>query len=279
MPIVPSAAGSAGGKQLKDQRWEKMITSAGNANLKRIRELLDRSRARREQNAFIVEGLRAFRESRKEDILQVFVSESFHKEHPEVEGQVVLENIFRHLSDVRTPQGVLAVVRIPCYSREDMRKGDRQLYLLLEGIQDPGNLGTMLRTGEGAGVSGILMDRNTADIYSPKVVRSTMGSIFRVPFAVCGSLKEEIGSLKAEGVRVYAAALGGEKMYHEEQYPAKTAFLIGNEGRGLSRELLELADERIRIPMGGKVEALNAAVSASLLMYRYRTQRMAEDGE
>ncbi|MCR4892201.1 MAG: RNA methyltransferase [Lachnospiraceae bacterium] len=251
-----------------------MIESPSNPKLKRIRQLLDRSRARREEDAFVVEGLRSFREIPEDDIIEVFISQSFRKDHPDIQGEIIKENIFNHLSDTQNPQGILAVVRQRHYTIEQIMRSSEGLLLILEGIQDPGNLGTMLRVGEGAGVSGILMDRNTADIYSPKVVRSTMGSIFRVPFLYSSDLPDLILGLKEEGVRIYSSHPKAEQLYFEAEYPKKTAFLIGNEGRGLSDELSSLADERISIPMMGKTESLNAAISAALLMYQYRTQRM-----
>ena len=149
------------------------------------------------------------------------------------------------------------------------------LLLVLENLQDPGNLGTIIRTAEGAGVTGILMSRGTADLYNPKVTRSTMGSIFRVPFLYTDDLSGTIGKVKQAGVTVCAAHLQGRHTYDGEDYTRVTAFLIGNESRGLSDGLSELADVRVRIPMAGKVESLNAAVAAAILMYEAGRQRRA----
>ncbi|MBO6133174.1 MAG: RNA methyltransferase [Lachnospiraceae bacterium] len=252
-----------------------MITSAGNPKLRLIRELLDRSRTRRQEGAFIIEGIRSFEEAPKDQILAVFVSESFRKRYPEIEGEVVKEEIFQKLSDVRTPQGIMAAVKIKRYSLDDIlrpgMKGSR-LYLVLEGIQDPGNVGTMIRTAEGAGVAGIIMDRGTADAYAPKVVRSTMGSIFRVPFLYTDDLSFVLSRMKQCGVYVYAAEMGGEEEFGQTEYQEKAAFLIGNEGNGLSSESLKKADKQISIPMMGRVKSLNAAISSALFLYDYRRQ-------
>ena len=145
--------------------------------------------------------------------------------------------------------------------------------LILESIQDPGNLWTMLQTGEGAGISGILMNRTTVDLFNPKTIRSTMGSIYRVPFLVVDDLEETIRKLQADGVCVFAAHLKGKKSYDAMDYRDATAFMIGNEGNGLSDEIANLADSYIRIPMEGQVESLNAAISATLLMYECNRQR------
>lgn len=145
--------------------------------------------------------------------------------------------------------------------------------LILEGIQDPGNLGTMVRAGEGAGVTGILMDRATVDIFNPKTIRATMGSLYRVPFFIAQSLPETVRELKQKGIAMYAAHLSGSVPYCQPSYAGPTAFLIGNEGSGLSPEIAALADTLIHIPMEGNVESLNAAVAAALLMYEVKRQR------
>ena len=145
--------------------------------------------------------------------------------------------------------------------------------MVLENLQDPGNLGTIVRTGEAAGVTGILMSRETVDIYNPKVIRSTMGSVFRVPFLYADDLFGALRDLQKKGVRFYAAHLEGASVYDEEDYQAPCGFLIGNEGSGLSCEITALADARIRIPMEGEVESLNAAVAASVLLFETARQR------
>ena len=250
----------------------EVLSSISNPKLRRVRELLDRSRARKKEDAFVVEGIRMFREIPENRLMETFISEKFHEENPSIRGSVVKNEVFQKLSDTRTPQGVLAVVRQRHYTLPDILQGENGLWLILEGIQDPGNLGTMIRTGEGAGISGIIMDRNTADFYSPKTVRSTMGAVFRVPFFYTENLAGTVREIKKTGITTYAAHLDGKKMYHEIDYADRTAFLIGNEGNGLSDELTSLADIKLRIPMQGRVESLNAAISAALLMYRYMTR-------
>lgn len=145
--------------------------------------------------------------------------------------------------------------------------------MILETVQDPGNLGTILRAGEGAGITGVLMDENTADIYNPKVIRSTMGSIYRVPFVTAAQLPQALSSLKKQGIRLFAAHLDGKQDYDQADYKGNTGFLIGNESRGLSEETAALADTLIKIPMEGNVESLNAAVAASVLMFESSRQR------
>jgi len=131
----------------------------------------------------------------------------------------------------------------------------------------------MVRTGEGAGITGVIMNKTTVDLFNPKTIRSTMGSIYRVPFIVTADLAETMNDLKQQGVSLYAAHLKGQYAYDEEDYTKASGFLIGNEGNGLSDEIADLADTYIKIPMEGQVESLNAAISASLLMYEANRQR------
>lgn len=153
------------------------------------------------------------------------------------------------------------------------RSGRQMLFILLEDLQDPGNLGTIFRTGEGAGVDGIIMSRQTVDVYNPKVIRSTMGSVYRVPFLYVDDLCEVIRTMQEHNISVYAAHLKGKKYYDCYDYRKGTAFVIGNESAGLKEETAGSADEYIRIPMAGKVESLNAAVASSILLYEAGRQR------
>ena len=277
-----------------------MITSVSNPQIKAIIQLQKKSKARWQQRVFVVEGPKMVFEAPGEWVEKVYVSESYlgrlreavqkgDGERGEATGSRVIQETLRRLedfsyevvsdsvlkaaSDTQTPQGILALVKMPAYTLADLLEGLVPSLLILESIQDPGNLGTMLRTGEGAGISGVIMNRNTVDIFSPKVVRSTMGSLYRVPFYIAEDLSRTIGELKEHGVSVYAAHLKGQKSYDKADYTRGTAFLIGNEGNGLTEETAALADEYIRIPMEGQVESLNAAIAASLLMYEAHRQR------
>ena len=250
-----------------------MITSVSNPQMKRIKELLNKSKQRRKEKCFVAEGIRMVAETPADRLERVYVSESFYRHPPELRGLdlskalIVDDQVFRQVSDTQTPQGIMAVVRQQESSLDVIMKQPDALLLFLENIQDPGNLGTMMRTAEGAGVTGIIMSRETTDIYNPKTIRSTMGSLYRVPFLYTGDLTQTIGQLQKTGIRVYAAHLKGTKSYREPDYTEGAAFLIGNEGNGLKEETAALADEYIRIPMQGKLESLNAAVAAALLMY------------
>ena len=256
-----------------------MITSSSNQQMKNITALMKKARERREQRLFVVEGKKMFEEVPRAWLEKVYVSEHFLQEPgaSDLLGdsayEVVADGVFRSVADTQTPQGILCLVHRPQYDLADLMHRERTHLLIIEGVQDPGNLGTMLRTGEGAGVTGVILNRMTVDLFNPKTIRSTMGSIYRVPFFVAEDLAQTVAELKREQVRVYAAHLKGTMEYDEPSYAGGTAFLIGNEGAGLTDETAGLADACIRIPMEGRVEALNAAVSASLLMYEVNRQR------
>lgn len=220
-----------------------------------------------------------YQEAPSDRIVRTYISESFLKnpENRNVKGlkdaEVLEDRIFEYVSDTKTPQGILCIVKQRHDRIEDLLKEEAPLIMILENLQDPGNLGTIVRTAEGAGVSGIIMSSQTADLYNPKTVRSTMGSIYRVPCVRSQDIYTDIERLKRFGVTVYAAHLKGKASYTEEDYLGGTAFLIGNEGNGLSREMAEKADKYILIPMCGRVESLNAAVASAVLMFEAHRQR------
>lgn len=250
-----------------------MITSTSNRKIKDVILLTKKASLRKERGLFVVEGIKMFMEIPDEDLAEVYVSESFYNTCPTevkvrispVPHEVVADTVYAYMSDTRTPQGIMAIVRMKKYTE---LRGDA--FLILDRLQDPGNLGTIMRTAEAAGIDGILMNSDTVDIYNPKVVRSTMGSVFRVPFMYTDDLPK---AMKELGAVVYAAHLKGDKAYDEEDYSGPTAFIIGNESAGISDGIAACADRLIRIPMKGKVESLNAGTAASILMFELARQR------
>ncbi|MCR4956440.1 MAG: RNA methyltransferase [Lachnospiraceae bacterium] len=261
-----------------------MITSTENKQIKQIVQLNTKAKARKKTGLFAVEGVKMFLEAPLNRIEKVYVSESFYQEEEKkelllnrnVSYEVVEDKIFNTICDTLTPQGILTLVKQKSYTLKDLLpKGERTpLILILESLQDPGNLGTMIRTGEGAGISGVLMNKTTVDVTNPKTLRATMGSVYRIPLVISDDLKEDIARLKDMGVHVFAAHLKGEKDFFMEDYKKSCAFLVGNEGNGLSDDIAETADTYVKIPMDGEVESLNAAIAASVMMYECKRQRM-----
>jgi len=276
----------------------EIISSKDNKRIKYIRSLLEKGSIRKKDKAFVVEGIKLTDEALEYGkVLEVVCSGSLYDEinSGDLSGNrllaendknitnyvkkgssllVVSDVVFKSLSETITPQGILAVAEMPDYGLLDkgfleqvyIKNGKIKL-LVLEDTADPGNLGTIMRTAEAAGVTGVIMGKGTVDIFNPKVVRSTMGSIFRLPFAYAEDLKETIRELKNQGISFYATHLKGKKSYKDIKYSDRSAILVGNEARGLSDEVTDLADTYVLIPMQGKVESLNAAVAAALMMY------------
>lgn len=254
-----------------------MITSVKNDQVKYLVQLQRSSKERRKADAYIVEGIRMVSEIPEENLIQLFCSESYLRRGqgslPNCE--VLSDHVFEHVSDTETPQGILAVVRQDHFSPEDLICGEDTLLVILDNLQNPGNMGTILRSAEACGVSGIILSEGCADLYNPKTVRGSMGSLFRVPCMRTASLADTMLELKNKyGVRCFATELAGSEEYDRVSYTGPCAIVIGNEGNGVSKEILELSDSRIRIPMEGQVESLNAGVAASVLLYEiYRQKR------
>lgn len=273
------------------------ITSVTNQKIKRLVTLRQKARMRRSEEAFIIEGTRLFLDTPETFIREIYYTRELERRMedaaPEEAGRfagklerleergvfraLVTEEVLSKASDIRTPQGILCVVRMPRYERKDLLARERApLILAAENIQDPGNLGTMFRTAEAAGATGILLSADTVDVFNPKTVRSTMSSIFRLPFYISKDLVSDLALLKRKGLRLFAACPDAEHAYDETSYLGGSVFLIGNEGSGLTQPSIAAADEKITIPMEGRIESLNAAVSSGILLYEaYRQRRSA----
>ena len=201
-----------------------MITSTSNPRVKNLMQLQKKGKSRREQQVFVVEGIKMVLEAPKERLKEIYMSESFSKDEAHFKAakkkaaesgcflEILSDKVFKEASDTMTPQGIMAVVSMKTYSWQSLLgesdvkgKKSEKLLLVLESLQDPGNLGTILRTGEGAGIDGVILNRTSVDPYMPKFIRSTMGSIYRMPVAVADDLTEVVKTMKSKEIRVYAA--------------------------------------------------------------------------
>lgn len=261
-----------------------MITSIHNKCIKEAVALRAKKKERDRRGLFVVEGGKMFGEAPTERISQVYLAQSAEEEMYAQYGdklsglpcEIVADEVFARMSDTVTPQGILCLVRQQQYNIEEMLRGSdkkQMLFIMLEDIQDPGNLGTIFRTAEAAGADGVIMSSRTADIYNPKTIRSTMGAVYRVPFLYTEDISSIIMMLRERGTSVYAAHLQATAFYDAFDYRRSTAFLIGNEANGLREETAGCADALLGIPMEGKVESLNAAVASSILLYEAYRQR------
>lgn len=257
------------------------ISSTSNAQVKQLIQLQKKAKLRAEQDVFVVEGVKMYQEAPPERLVHTYVSESFFERNRalfqgrEERTTLLSDRVFEAVSDTKSPQGILCLVRQYHYDWKELL-GDgtcAPLIMALENLQDPGNLGTILRTAEGAGVTGILLTDSCVDVYNPKVIRSTMGSAYRMPFYYTSDFHGMLRTLQKQGVIWYAAHLKGRDAHDRQNYRGASGFLIGNESRGLTEETAELADVYVRIPMCGQVESLNAAVASAVLMYEANRQR------
>lgn len=256
-----------------------MITSTSNPQIKKILQLQKKSKVRNEEKLFVVEGFRMFSEVPKERVEKVYISESlYNKKKAELKLEkfpleVLTDKVFQYVSDTKTPQGILCVVKQKKCQIEELLETENPHFMVLDNLQDPGNLGTIVRTAEGAGVTAVFMSKDCVDIYNPKTIRSTMGSVYRMPFVYVDDMLQLLEKFRKKGIKTYAAHLKGKNFYDQENYRSGTAILIGNEGNGLREEVAENADILVRIPMCGQVESLNAAIAASILMFEVYRQR------
>ena len=251
--------------------------------IKSVKQLQKSSKVRKEAGAYVVEGLRGVSELPKEKIRKIYLSASMaegKKDDPYLkkildfglEPEILKDSILEEISATKTPQGVLAVVEMLHYTLDDVIQGEAPMLLLLENLQDPGNVGTMFRLAQGAGVAGLILCGDTADPYNPKVVRAGMGAVQKVPWVAAEDGVTMVRKLQEQGIRCYAAHLSGDSFYKAD-YRGGSCFLIGNEGKGLTGAITEACEGKIRIPMEGGLESLNAATAATVLVYEAYRQR------
>lgn len=264
------------------------IESTANGQVKSLVRLRKKSSERLKRRLIIAEGERLVREIPIESLQAVYVTKDWYERNArEVQWSDVLEQsevtvvspgVFSVISETKSPQGILALVCMPQWDksvlfREKTDKTKRPLLLGTERLQDPGNMGTILRTAEAAGADALIVSRDCVDLYSPKVIRAAMGAAFRLPVIVADDFCGMIREVRRHGIRVFAASLEKSESYDGQTYTEGAMFLIGNEGNGLSREAVAAADMSVRIEMQEGVESLNAAVAAAVLLFEARRQR------
>lgn len=261
-----------------------IITSRDNETIKEIIKLKEK-KYRKER--FIVEGIKMVKEAilenanidlivMREDMLQY--EDNINQKNNQFDIDVsnyktieVTEKIFSELTDVETPQGILAVIKKPQQNQEiDM---SANYILALDGVQDPGNLGTILRTADSANLKQIIVTKNTVDSYSPKVVRSTMGSIYRIKVIEVDNLVETMKKLNQNGFETVTTALSTDKSIYDINYNKKVV-IIGNEANGVSKEVQDASNYKVKIPMLGKTESLNASIATGIMIYEYVRQQL-----
>ncbi|RAU95298.1 RNA methyltransferase [Paenibacillus sp. YN15] len=265
-----------------------IITSAANPRVKAWSALLTK-RGRDEQGAFLLEGVHLTQEALRSQAKVQTILYNMDRELPgelehyrsagamaEQSGNVewvgVSETVLAKCTETKTPQGVVAVCAKPDYEAAAFLESKQALVVAVDGVQDPGNLGTIIRTADAAGATGVLLGRGTVDLYNPKTVRSTMGSLFHLPIAEC-DLKELLLAAGRQGIRLVGTRLDARRHCYELDLRQSVWFLVGNEGSGLSPELAAYVNEDIIIPMPGQAESLNVAMATGILLYEAVRQR------
>lgn len=246
-----------------------LIASSQNANFRSAMELKDKKN-RDALGLFLVEGKKQIAEiSAGWNIKKIFVSESYKHEIANRSKIFILkDSLFGKLASTKTPQGIMAVVEKKKYESEKILKNDG-LFIILENIQDPGNLGTIIRSADAFGAQAVFVCGESADIYSDKTIRSAMGSLFHIPVIDQIDMSETLSLMKRCSVKTYSASLKAKKTIDNYDFFQKSAILIGNEANGLLNETEKRSDFLFKIPMAGKAESLNAAVAAAIIMYEF----------
>ena len=262
----------------------QIITSKDNEIIKNIRKLKEK-KYRDANNEYLIEGIKLIKEAVEEKAkikLIVVCEESI--EDGDIDQKLLYEiakydciyvnkKVFSILTDVQNPQGILAVIEKK--NNEENINYKEDIIVVLDGIQDPGNLVTILRTIDSVGLSQVIVSKETADSYNPKVVRSTMGAIFRVNVIESEDLLQTLKNLKKHKYKIMATSLENNNSIYDVEYNKKV-IVIGNEANGVSKNVLEYADEKIKIPMLGKTESLNASVATSIILYEFVRRKISK---
>ena len=255
----------------------QIISSKDNEIVKNIKKLKEK-KYRDLENAYIIEGIKLVKEAIYENakIRQIIMCENY-ADNKEIDKETlyeiskynliyVTEKVFNTITDVKTPQGIIAIVEKNNSTCEI--NYSEEIIIALDDVQDPGNLGTIIRTADSANLKQIILSKNSADPYNPKVVRSTMGGIFRVNIIEVDNLEETLKQTQKNGFKVMVTVLDTQKSIYDVNYNKKV-IIIGNEANGISKSIQNIADEKVKIPMLGKTESLNASVAAGVMIYEY----------
>jgi TrmH family RNA methyltransferase len=255
------------------------IESKDNILIKDIKKLKEK-KYRKDSKMFLVEGFRFIEEALDSDfeVVQIFISargevkyeNSLVKNKLQKNTKVysISDSLFKSICDTESPQGIIAAVR----NKSSQIKYNGGFYMLADKIQDPGNMGTIIRTAHAAGAMGVIITKGTVDIYNEKTLRATMGSIFKIPILYDKDLSL-VQELRTNGFKLVTSSLDCDNNFYDIDLKGNVIISVGNEGNGISEEVYDISDLKIKIPMPGGAESLNAAVAASIMMYEVVRQK------
>lgn len=262
------------------------ITSKDNQKVKDLIKLRDDAKERNAKSLFYVEGERIVADTPIDLVESIYIKESLINKFKHIISKytedviyILSDDVYDKTKDTVNSQGIIALVK------ENISKSlDTSLLstsnkiLILDHIQDPGNLGTIIRVAEAASFNLVILSKDTCDVFNTKAIRATMSSIFRVNIYVSDDITKDINFLKTNGYRVYASTISdNSKIYNKVAYHDKTCLIVGNEGTGISNDVLALSDEYIKIPMEGQIESLNASIATAILCYEVYNQSMINE--
>lgn len=264
------------------------IDSHSNPRFKWLKSLL-KKRSRWKESAFIIEGVRSVEQAldSEHEVECIAYSDLIRKtdrgsklleriQRSNTKNFCLDEKLFREISDTEEPQWIMAVVKFGFKSLEESLKPEGNFFVLLDRVQDPGNMGTIIRTGEAFGANGIIVTDGCVDVYNSKTVRSTMGALLDISLIYYEDIEEAISELKSRGIKIVSSSLNTENMLYDIDLREDMALVVGNEGSGISERVVELSDELAKIPMVGKAESLNAGVASGVFMYEVLRQRIEQ---
>jgi TrmH family RNA methyltransferase len=262
------------------------ITSKDNATIKHLHTLSE-SKQRKKEQAFLIEGVKMVEEALRDNlgVKMVIASPSLVQHHGKgvlklaenrsVEVLWISERLMDAIAESKTPQPVMAIVNMKAYSEQGLLANDAGLIVMAHQLQDPGNLGTIIRTAEAVGASGVAITSNTVDPFNPKAIRASMGSILRVPIVHSGDASAFIKTCKQKGFQTAATVLTGRTTHFDMDLKKPTVMVLGQEGAGLPQEIMADIDLQVRIPMASTIDSLNVATAAAVILYEAFRQRMA----
>lgn len=263
----------------------QMITSLSNPIVKHVKSL-HKKKGRWKSKNYFVEGIRAVEESIASNgkIEYVIYSDSLFNvnggkllfdiiNEKNYTSYYVSDKILKEISDTENPQGIIAVVKFEVKEVMDLLDNNCNLLVLLDRIQDPGNIGTIIRSADAFGATGIIMTKGCVDLYNPKVIRASMGSIFHIPVAYTDIVSKTLKGLKERGLKIVTTSLDTNSYCHEVNLTQDIILVVGNEGSGVSEEIMDFSDYMIKVPIVGKAESLNVGVATGIVLYEAYRQR------
>ena len=262
---------------------DNLISSKDNFNIKHVKKLISSAKFRAETKSFVIEGVRMCEEAlkTKSKILKAFYTEKFAEKFPEIIAEIasnsgqnflISESLIKVISDAQTPQGIVLV----CEEKEQ-KKSNKNLgenIVLLEGVQNPSNLGSIFRVCDALGIKDVFILSGSCDVYNPKVLRGSMGSIFRLNLFLKENSTQCIKDLKNLGYKIYATVPKNDAMpLDKTKFFGKSGIVFGNEGNGLKKETINACDLSITIPMSKETESLNVSVAAGITIWEMIKKR------